>query len=135
MGRRILLAILTLFAAAVTAQAQGAGRIVGTVSSADGPPLPGIQITVNGTSRGAVSDSGGRFAINDVPAGVHSLLARGIGFAPGTRTVTVVAGQSVTADFSLVSAPAQLSPVVVVGYGTQDRRAVTGAVSTVKAEQ
>ena len=135
MGRRILLAILTVFAAAGVARAQASGRIVGKVSSEDGRSLIGIQVTVNGTSRGAVSDTGGRFTILDVPAGSHTVLARGIGFASGTRAVTVVAGQAASITFSLVSAPAVLNPVVVVGYGTQDRRAVTGAVGTVQAEQ
>ena len=54
MGRRILLAILTLFVAGTAARAQTDGRIVGRVSAIDGRSLPGIQITVTGTSREAV---------------------------------------------------------------------------------
>ena len=53
MGRRILLAILTLFGAATRRDAQAGGRIVGRVSAADGRALPGIQVTVTGTTRGA----------------------------------------------------------------------------------
>ncbi len=135
MGRRILVAILTLFATAVTAYAQAGGRIVGRETAVDGRSLPGIQITVTGTSRGAVSDTGGRFTITSVPAGSHQVLARGLGYVSSTRTVTVVADQAVTAAFTLDPAPAELNPVVVVGYGTQDRREVTGAVSTVQSEQ
>jgi hypothetical protein len=81
MGRRILLAILTLFAVAPAVQAQATGRIVGRVTgSADGRSLPGIQITVTGTTRGAISDTAGRFTITGVPGGSRTVLARGIGF-------------------------------------------------------
>ncbi len=51
MGRRILLAILTLFVAGTAARAQTDGRVVGRVSTVDGRSLPGIQITVSGSTR------------------------------------------------------------------------------------
>jgi TonB-linked SusC/RagA family outer membrane protein len=135
MGRRILLAILTLTATAAVAQAQAGGRIAGRVSTDGGRSLPGIQVTVTGTTLGAVTDSGGQYNIRNVPAGSHSVLARGIGYASGTKPVVVSAGQTVTLDFTLTTSAAQLNPVVVVGYGTQDIRSVTGAVSTVQAAQ
>src|SRR5215468_1100038 len=81
MGRRILLAILTMFAVAPAIQAQATGRIVGRVTgSADGRGLPSIQVTVTGTTRGAVTDTGGRYTIVGIPAGGRTVLARGIGF-------------------------------------------------------
>ena len=136
MGRRILLALLTLFASSAAAQAQTGGRIVGTVSSAEGArPLPGIQIAVMGTTRGAVSDSSGRFTINNLPAGSYTLQARGIGFASANLPVNVTAGGVTTANLNLVATAAQLTPVVVVGYGEQERRTVTGSVATVQAQQ
>jgi TonB-linked SusC/RagA family outer membrane protein len=135
MGRRILLAILTLAATAAVAQAQAGGRIAGRVSTDGGRSLPGIQVTVTGTTLGAVTDSGGQYNIRNVPAGSHSVLARGIGYASGTKPVVVAAGQTVILDFTLTTSAAQLNPVVVVGYGTQDIRSVTGAVSTVQAAQ
>jgi TonB-linked SusC/RagA family outer membrane protein len=135
MGRRILLAILTLTATAAVAQAQAGGRIAGRVSTDGGRSLPGIQVTVTGTTLGAVTDSGGQYNIRNVPAGSHSVLARGIGYASGTKPVVVAAGQTVILDFTLTTSAAQLNPVVVVGYGTQDIRSVTGAVSTVQAAQ
>ena len=76
MGRRILLAILTLFVAGTTAQAQATGRIVGRVSAAEGRSLPGIQITVSGTTRGALSDTAGRFTISDVSGGQRTRCSR-----------------------------------------------------------
>jgi len=136
MGRRILLAMLALFTSVATAQAQAGGRITGRVSAAEGGrSIPGVQVTVTGTSRGAITDTAGRYTIVGVPAGTQTVLARSLGWAQGTAEVTVVAGQAATADFSLAAAPTQLNPLVVVGYGEQDRRTVTGAVATVTAEK
>src|SRR5512142_595597 len=135
MGRRIFLAILTLFATAAAAQAQAGGRIVGRVSADGGRALAGIQVRVTGTTLGTVTDSSGQYSIRGVPAGTHSVLARGIGYASSTKPATVAAGQTVTVDFTLSTAAALLNPIVVTGYGSLDIRAVTGAVSTVQAEQ
>ena len=135
MGRRILLAILALFSAGAAAHAQSTGRIVGRVVANEGRSLPGIQITVSGTTRGAISDTAGRFSVAEVPAGSHIVLARGIGYTSAQTTVTVAAGQSVTVSLSLTEAAAQLNPIVVTGYGTQDRRDVTSAVGSVQAVQ
>jgi TonB-linked SusC/RagA family outer membrane protein len=136
MVRRTLLAILAVFTSVATAQAQAGGRITGTVTAADGGrPIPNVQVTVSGTARGALTDSAGRFTIAGIPAGTQSVLARSIGWAQGTRDVTVAAGQTVTVNFVLESAPTTLNPLVVTGYGDVDRRRVVGAVSTVPAEK
>ena len=133
MGRRILLAMLILLAAAGTAVAQSAGTVVGRVSAVDGRPLAGIQIAISALARGAVTDTGGRFTISNVPAGTHLVQARGLGYSLGTSSVTVVGGQTATVAMTL--SPASLSPVVVIGYGEQERRTVAGAVATVTADK
>lgn len=135
MGRRILLAILTLFAASTVAFAQSGGRIAGRVTTADGRSLPGIQLTVTGTALGAVSDTAGRYLIRAVPEGSRTVVARGIGFTSESKPATVPAGQTVSLDFILTSSPLQLSPIVTTGYGEQAKRSVTGAISTVQAEK
>ena len=136
MGRRIFLPLLALFTATATAQSQSGGRITGRVTAAEGgQPIPGVQITVTGTSRGAISDTAGRYTIVEVPAGTQTVLARRLGWSQGQTTVTVTDGGTVTADFSLVAAPTQLNPLVVTGYGETDRRRVVGSVATVPAER
>ena len=136
MGRRILLALLAVFASATAARAQGGGRVTGRVTAAEGgQPIPGVQITVTGTSRGAISDTAGRFTIPDVPAGSQTVLARSLGWGRGEASVNVVAGGTATVNFSLVPAPTQLNPLVVTGYGEIDRRRVTAATATVPAEK
>src|SRR5215510_13078892 len=134
MGRRTLLAILTLFTAGAAAQAQQVGRIAGRVTAAEGQYLPGIQIFVVGSTRGAVSDSAGRFTITDVPVGQQTVRATRLGFKPATQAVTVAAGETATVNLQMTPAAIQLEGVVTVGYGSQSRREVTGSVSTVSAD-
>lgn len=122
--------LLGLAFAAHAAGAQAPGRIVGTVTGEAGRPIAGAMVTVVGTRYGAVANSAGAYTIANVPAGPQRVQARLLGYTPTTKSVTVVGDQSVTVDFQLVQAPTQLSGVVVVGYGTQSRREVTGAVST-----
>ena len=136
MGRRIFLAILAVFTSVATAQAQASGRITGTVTSADGGrPIPNVQVAVTGIARGALTDTAGRYTITEVPAGTQTVVTRALGWAQSSTEVTVTAGAVATANFSLTSTPTALNPLVVVGYGTQDRRTVTGAVATVQGEK
>ncbi|MES2179867.1 MAG: SusC/RagA family TonB-linked outer membrane protein [Gemmatimonadota bacterium] len=136
MGRRILLAVLTLFAATSAAQAQGTGRIVGQVTSAEGNrPIPLVTIVIVGTTRGAITDSLGRYTLADVPAGTRRIQTRRVGMVSNTQSVTVTAGQAATLNFSLVASPIQLTEIKTVGYGAQEARAVTAAVTTVTAEK
>ncbi len=86
-------------------------------------------------ARGAVTDSAGRFTVSNVLPGPHTVQARGMGFKLGTAPVTVVAGQTASVTVTLTPTALELNPVVVVGYGEQERRTVTGAVSTVTAEK
>ena len=134
MGRRIFLAILAVFTSVATAQAQAGGRITGRVTATEGNrPIPNVQVVLVGTARGAVTDTGGRYTIVDAPTGTHTVATRALGWGQRSTTVTVTAGGTATADFTLESAPAALNPVVVTGYDETDRRAVTGARHAAKS--
>jgi len=134
MGRRTFLAILALFTPVAMAQTQQGGRISGRVMAGEGLYLPSVQVTVVGTTRGAVSDSAGRFTITDVPAGSQLVRATRLGYSPMSQTVVVRAGETATVSFQLAATAIQLEGVVTVGYGSQSRREVSGAVSTVRAD-
>jgi TonB-linked SusC/RagA family outer membrane protein len=126
------LAVLTMAATVATAQT---GRIAGVVAdSQTAQPLPNTTITIVGARLGAVTGENGQYTIGGVPAGPQQVRAQRIGYAPVVRTVVVPAGQTVTLNFDLKSQAVLLSEVVSVGYGTQNRRDVTGAVSTVTME-
>ena len=133
-GCASLVLIGALVAGTATAQAP-TGTITGHVTDAPTRrPVVGVRVTVVGTDRGAVTRDDGGFVLTDVPEGAHRVRATRIGFTPQEQTVVVVAGQSVTADFTLSTVAVSLSDVVV-GYGTQRRADLTGAVVSVPPDQ
>jgi outer membrane receptor protein involved in Fe transport len=103
------------------ASAQGAGQtgtVAGRVTSQEGGPLSNVQVFVEGTTVGAMSDASGAYQITGVPAGRRLLRARIIGYRSQADSITVVAGQTTTHDFVLVHDPLQLQQVVVTGTQT-----------------
>jgi TonB-linked SusC/RagA family outer membrane protein len=100
-----------------------------------GEPLPAATIVIVGTRIGSITGPDGRFTVAGVPPGQQVVRAQRIGFGPDSQTVTVVADQTVTVDFALRPVAVQLEEVVSIGYGTQERRDVTGAISSVTAEE
>lgn len=115
--------------------AQGTGGTIQgrVVDSASTQPLANVQVQVVGTARGALSRADGGYTIVGVPAGAVTVRATRLGYNPASTSVTVADGQSVTADFTLAASAINLQAVVVVGYGTQRREAVTGSVATLDA--
>jgi len=113
-----------------TVRPAAAAVVSGRVTDATGRPLANAQVFIVGSQLRALSTAEGRYTIANVPDGTHTIRAMLIGFAPQSRQITV-AGQPVTADFSLAAQTVQLEAVVTVGYGTQRRQDVTGAVSSV----
>lgn len=104
--------------------------MTGTVTSSDNSEtLPGVNILIKGTTTGAVTDLNGNYSIT-VPSSDAVLQVSSIGYTSqevqvGSRTViNIVLEPDITS----------LSEVVVVGYGTQERAKVTGAISSVTAE-
>jgi TonB-linked SusC/RagA family outer membrane protein len=117
------------------ATAQQTGTVRGTVTdSASSRGIGGAQVTVTGSTRGGLTNDAGEYVIRDVPAGTVTMRVQRIGFTPADAQVTVSAGQSVTANFTLVASARTLSEVVVVGYGTSSRQNVSSAIASVTAE-
>ena len=108
-------------------QAQGTGSVAGTVTSADGQPVPSVQVSIRGTTFGTLTNATGRFRILNVPAGPHILQTASIGFSAMEQPIVVVADSTLTVDFTLQSRSTVLGKVVVVGYGTQRKEEITGA--------
>ena len=128
------LAASLLLATQLGAQGQ-TGTITGRVM--DGPsrqPLAGVTVRIEGTTRGAITRDDGSYRLVDAPAGVNRVRANRIGFGPQMLDVTVAPGGTSTADFTMQPQAAVLEGVVVTGYGTQRREAITGSVSTVDAD-
>ncbi len=119
------------------APAPESGAIAGVVTAQQtGLALPEVRVTVASTGLGATTDHDGRFTISHVPPGTYRLHARLIGYEVGeVPGVVVTAGQTATADLHLQPLPVALQEVVVVGYGTQVRRDITGSISSVAATE
>lgn len=99
-------------------------RITGIVTDEKGEPLPGVNILVQGTQRGTATGSDGRFSM-DIPDEEVVMVFSFVGYV--TREVT--AGNITNLEIALEVDEKSLDEVVVVGYGTTRKEAVTGAVT------
>ena len=101
-------------------------RLQGRVVDEQNLPVPGIGVKVKGTSQGTITDADGKYAINPA-ANVGVLEFSFIGYA----TQEIAFNGSKTIDVKMQPAQTNLSEVVVVGYGTQRRVSVVGAVDQI----
>ena len=125
-----------LMAAGSLSAQGGTGQVVGTVTSAaTGRPLAGAQVVVVGTQQGAMAGADGRYTISGVAPGARQVRATFLGHTESTRGVTVTAGGTATANLALETEAVELEGLVAIGYGTQRKQDVTGAVTSVKAAE
>lgn len=94
----------------------------------DGGPLPGVNVVVKGTSNGTVTDGDGNFRLTVSENAI--LVFSFIGF----QTQEVQVGNRTTINVSLAAEVSELDEVVVVGYGTQSKRNITGSVASINME-
>jgi TonB-linked SusC/RagA family outer membrane protein len=134
---RILLpALAGLLAASVGTAQTPQGRITGTVTDQHAStPIASVQVRVQGMTIGATTDDQGRFVLTNIPVGTVTIVAQRLGYVMGQSQATVTSGGDATVNFSLPRAALALDQVVVVGYGTAERRNLTGAVDQVNVEQ
>jgi len=126
------LAFLCLCTMPLTAQTGGTvrGQVVDSTTK---QALAGVTVQVQGTARSTVTGTDGNFSLGEVPAGSVVVRATRIGFGPQQQIVTVTAGGTADARFEMSPQASLLEAVVVTGYGTQRREAITGSVSSVDA--
>ena len=130
-----LLCVLACTLLPAVASAQAGGRITGRVTEGEpARPLSGAAVSVVGTQVRTVTGPDGQFTLANVPAGNRRVRATRVGYAEQELAVEVAAGQAATLNFTLRAQAVQLEGVVAVGYGTQRRRDLTGAVSSVNTE-
>lgn len=107
--------------------AQGT-NISGTVSDANGEPLIGVTILVQGTTNGTVTNIDGEFQLSNVPSNANLEVSY-----VGMQTQIVPVDGQTTVNITLTEDTELLEELVVVGYGTMDRREVTSSIETVSA--
>jgi TonB-linked SusC/RagA family outer membrane protein len=106
-------------------------QITGKITDATtGEALPGVTVLVKGTTVGGLSGVDGGYSVN-VPAGATTLVISFIGY----KTQEVEIGENKIVNVALVEEVTALEEVVVIGYGVQKKSLVTGAISSVSAEQ
>jgi len=104
-------------------------NVKGTVKSSDGTTMPGVSVVVKGTTTGSTTGIDGKFSVSVPAKGI--LVFSFIGFE---TTEIPVAGRT-QFDVMLKEAATNLSEVVVMGYGTQQKKDVTGAVAVVSSKE
>jgi len=125
--RSMAFAVLILLSSSIFAQKTVTGK---TTDSKDGSALPGVSITVKGTGTGTQSKPDGTFSVS-VPANANILLFSSVGYATQEVNISGVT----TIDIALTATGTSLNEVVVTGYGTQRRKEVTSAITTINADQ
>jgi TonB-linked SusC/RagA family outer membrane protein len=96
---------------------------------ADKSPLPGTTIMVKGTQTGTASDSQGKYSLA-VPAG-STLVCSFIGYG----SVEIQVGTQTTINIQLKEMLTDISEVVVIGYGSSQKKDITGSIATVKSDE
>lgn len=121
--------ILILLLAHSVAVAQTHGQISGRVTNTFGDVVPDISVTVKGTQNGTVTDTEGKYIISNVRT-LATLVFTGVGFQ--NQEVTVNSRNEI--DVTLINNVTALDQVVVVGYGTQTKKTLTGSIVAVQGE-
>ena len=125
---RIISILIMTFALLGTTMAQV--TVTGTVTDESGYPLPGVNVTVQGTTIGVVSDGNGKYSIN-VPGRESVLLFSFVGYT----TVDYVVGDNRVIDAKLFESAQEMEEVVVVGYGTVRKSDLTGSVVSISSDK
>ena len=117
-----------LLIALLTATTLQAAEVSGLVTDVQGEPMIGVSVMVDGTTNGTITDFDGRYTISadNNAVLVFSYL--------GYRTYRVKVENSTTVNVQMVEDTKALEEIVVVGYGTQRKANLTGAVSSVSVE-
>src|SRR3954454_9144498 len=125
--KKILFLVVTLVASISVLYGQRV--ITGNVTDSAGTPLQSVSVLVGNSSTGTSTDENGRYQIS-VTSGSGQLIFSLVGY----EKQTVPIGSKTEINLTMTTTRAGLAEVVVVGYGVQRKRDVTGTISSVKGE-
>jgi hypothetical protein len=109
---RVALAMM-LVAAGTGAQSQGAIIVFGVVRNAQGVPIQGAEVWIDGTDHRVVSNDSGEYRIDGVPSGKSKVMVRRIGFHPDSKRLTLAPGDTKQVKFVLDGMLEELDAVLV----------------------
>lgn len=124
--RLLLFALVSFFTHNVNGQSR---QIKGTVSELSGSELPGVSVSVKNSNRGTITDANGEFTL-DASSG-EVLVFSMIGYVSKEH---ILSSSQTAVNITLELSETGLDEVVVVGYGTQRKEAVTGSVASIKGD-
>jgi len=108
--------IIYIFASAALAnECELTGTVVDFTTN---EPLTGVSLLLEGTGRGAVSDSEGNFLITRIPCGMHKIIASLVGYESQVREITVNLSHEAVIEFKLKESPLEILGIVVTGTRT-----------------
>src|SRR5690606_17861567 len=122
------MALLFLLYWGMTANAQTPVQVTGKITLNDGSPAPGVSVTVKGSSNGVISDAQGIYRIT-VPGNAVLVFSQ-----IGSARQEIVVNNRREINVTLQDDVSQLNEVVVVGYGTQKKVNLSGAVAQISGE-
>jgi TonB-linked SusC/RagA family outer membrane protein len=123
----LLLIVLSTFAA----KAQ-TSSLAGRVLDETGLPLPGASVQIKSLGKSTVTDAAGKFRLTGLSNGSFEVTVSYIGYTPTLQTVSV--SGNTTSDFSVKPDAQNLNEVVVIGYGTAEKKNLTGSITTVSSK-
>ncbi|MDO7876115.1 SusC/RagA family TonB-linked outer membrane protein [Hymenobacter sp. ASUV-10] len=135
LAKLLFLLLFLSFGAVTGAWAQTTGSVSGRITDEKNEGVPGATVIIDGTTFGGSSNMDGTYSIQNVPAGPQTLVISYVGYNTVRRPVTVVAGANTEVSAGLTENATALSEAVVIGYGTQRRQDITGAVAQVDSKQ
>ena len=120
----VFLPLFTILLAFFFSSSYGQGSVVtGRVTSSTGDPLPAVSVVVKGTKMGTSTDNNGRFTLS----GVNSNATLVVSSSGYDRQEIALSGRS-NIDVRMITSTTSLEQVVVIGYGTANKRDLTGSI-------
>src|SRR5690606_31654046 len=115
-------------AVSIIAASPQPATITGVITDERGSPLPGVSVLVRGTNNGTASDVDGNYSIIAAPESM--LVFSFIGY----ETQEIPVGQRTAINITMQPSTQTLSEVVVIGYGTREKKDLTGSISAVQSK-
>lgn len=109
--------------------------INGKVLDEKGEPVIGAAATIEGTTNGGATDLDGNYKISNVPMGKITVVVSGLGYGKQKKSIEIKEAKAYTLNIKMGNDAVVLKEAVVIGYGTEQKRDITGAISTMKSKE
>lgn len=126
-----LIALLLFISYTATVSAQS---ISGKITDKKNEPVIGAAVVIEGTTKGVASDLDGNYKLADLESKKYTIVVSALGYAKQRKSVDLSTNTNQVIDFVMDDDALQLDQVVVVGYGLEQKRDVTGSISTIKGK-